>query len=788
MNPDRVSLPDFDIDFCQWRREEVIEYCVKKYGSENVAQITTFGKMQAKGAVKSVGRGLNLGFNRVDRFTKLFPPDLGITLTEALEKEPRLREEMARDDALKECMDYALRLEGLVSHTSVHAAGLVISDGSMTNYVPIYTTDGASFITQFEMKPAEKVGLVKFDFLGLKTLTVIDQAIKLMKSCNEVQDDFSIDHIPLDDEKVYHMLSEGHTCGVFQCESSGMTQLIKKLKPSCFEDIIALVALFRPGPLGSGMVDDFIERKHGRQKIEYLHPLLEDVLLDTYGMILYQEQVQKIAASMANYTLGEADLLRRAMGKKIAEEMAKQKDRFLSGARENKIDEAIASEIFDLMAEFAKYGFNKSHSAAYGLVSYQTAYLKCYYPAYFMAAAMTCDMDNTDKMKRYVEDTRRMNIKILVPSVRESKSDFWVPRKGEISFALAAIKGVGSVAIKPLLDERAQEGSFKSLGDLAKRVNLGKVGKKNFELLISVGAFDEFGLKRKALVKLVPSIVGYSVDFHENKSCGQMSLFDLSHDDDDSSEDREQEEGLPWDEEALRKSVHGELWDTEDLFKEKSLLGVFVSDHPLNFFKEDVKAFGSRIEDFPSILQRVSGKSSRPRAQVNLVALLSVFNKRRTKKGTLMASFRLEQGDHHIEAVTFEKTLETLVIPEAGTFIWMRGRLEQSFDGESLRFNLEEIKPLEDVRTENLKAINLSLPLDLDGESVETSLSQLSGVTSLYKGDCALSFTVKLGKSFVKIQADKDCFIRPTDEFMASLRRIPIKDLKLSYVKGFMPK
>jgi len=785
LNPDRVSLPDFDIDFCQWRREEVINYCVKKYGSENVAQITTFGKMQAKGAVKSVGRAMNLGFNRVDRFTKLFPPDLGITLREALEKEPRLREEMMKDDSLRDCVTQALKLEGLVSHTSVHAAGLVISDGPMTNYVPIYTTDGNSFITQYEMKPAEKVGLVKFDFLGLKTLTVIDQAIKLMKNSGVVSENFSIDEISLDDKNVYDMLSLGHTCGIFQCESAGMTALIKKLKPSCFEDVIALVALFRPGPLGSGMVDDFIERKHGRQKIEYLHPSLEKALIDTYGMILYQEQVQAIAATLANYSLGEADLLRRAMGKKIPEEMAQQRDRFLRGASENKIPNDLAAAIFDLMAEFAKYGFNKSHSAAYGLVSYQTAYLKCYYPEYFMAASMTCDMDNTDKIKRYVEDVRRMKITLTAPSLKESQSDFSVPRKGMISFALAAIKGVGSVAVSPLLEERRKDGFFKSLGDLAKRVHLGRIGKKNLELLVEVGAFDYLEIGRKKLVTLVPDLVGFSTEHHENKSCGQFSLFDMHEEDDDESLSEKQDiTGLPWDENLLREeNIH--LLGEEELFREKELLGVFVSAHPLDFIKEDVEAFGSKIKDFPSLLggaHKSSEKFSRRGTSVCVVALLSVFNKRRTKRGSLMASFRLEQGDDYVEAVAFEKTLESLKLPETNTFVWVRGSLSEGFEDGQVRYSLEDIKPLEDIRLESLKGLILTIEDDgaLDSKRFLRELSLLSPEKN---AQCELLFVLKYGKSYVKIRPKDTHRIRPTNKVMTLLRQLPEKNFTFSYVK-----
>lgn len=411
LNPERVSMPDFDVDFCQDRRDEVIQYVTQRYGEDNVAQITTFGKMKAKAAIRDVGRVLELGYSRVDKIAKLIPNELDIKLQEALDREPRIQEEAKRDERIENLIKLALKLEGMSRHTSVHAAGVVISEGGMENYVPVYKGDEGMLITQYEMKNAEKVGLVKFDFLGLKTLTVIKKAVDLIKKSKDPNLD--IDLIDLEKKQVYDLISLAHSVGIFQLESTGMQALLKKLKPSRFEDIIAVVALFRPGPLGSGMVDDFIERKHGRQEIKYPHPSLSEILEDTYGIILYQEQVQKIAATLASYSLGEADLLRRAMGKKKPEEMAKQKVRFISGCKGNQVDESIAEELFELMAKFAAYGFNKSHSAAYGLVSYQTAYLKAFYPEEFMAAIMTCDLDNTDKLVRYIEECKRMKFKIF---------------------------------------------------------------------------------------------------------------------------------------------------------------------------------------------------------------------------------------------------------------------------------------------------------------------------------------------------------------------------------------
>ena len=472
LNPERVSMPDFDVDFCQERRDEVIQYVTRKYGADNVAQITTFGKMKAKAALRDVGRVLELGYSKVDRIAKLIPNELDITLKEALEREPRILEEAKKDDVIDKMVELALKLEGMCRHTSVHAAGVVISEGGMDNYVPVYKSEDGVLITQYEMKNAEKVGLVKFDFLGLKTLTVIQKAVKLIQKSKDPK--FNIETIDIESKPVYDLVSSAASVGIFQLESSGMQALLSKLKPSRFEDIIAVVALFRPGPLGSGMVDDFIERKHGRQEIEYLHPNLETILDDTYGIILYQEQVQKIAASLASYSLGEADLLRRAMGKKKPEEMAKQKVRFISGCRKNKVDEAIAEELFDLMAKFAAYGFNKSHSAAYGLVSYQTAYLKAFYPAEFMAAIMTCDLDNTDKLVRYIEECRRMNFKIFPPDINRSKLEFDVPCEKAVGYGLAAIKGVGGASLEAIIKERETNGKYESLTDLAKRINLQK--------------------------------------------------------------------------------------------------------------------------------------------------------------------------------------------------------------------------------------------------------------------------------------------------------------------------
>ena len=783
LNPDRISMPDFDVDFCQWRREEVIQYCIDKYGEQQVAQITTFGKMQAKAAVKSVGRAMNLGYNRVDRFTKLFPPDLGITLKEALAAEPRLEQEMERDDSLRDCMNHALELEGQVSHTSVHAAGIVISDGPMTDYIPIYTTDGKSYITQYEMKPTEKVGLVKFDFLGLKTLTVIDKAVQLIGE-SEGGQQIDIESIPLDDAAVYNLISQGHTCGIFQCESGGMTQLITKLKPSTFEDVIALVALFRPGPLGSGMVDDFVERKHGRQEISYPHELLEPILCDTYGMILYQEQVQKIAAVLASYTLGEADLLRRAMGKKIAAEMAKQKDRFVSGAIANKIDPKLSEEIFDLMAEFAKYGFNKSHSAAYGLVSYQTAYLKTHFPEQFLAASMTCDMDNTDKIVRYVEDCRRMSFVVMNPSINRSQLDFSVPKARHVDFGLAAIKGVGAQALAPILEDRRAGGAFSGLTDLATRVHLGKVGKKTLQLLIQAGALDDFGYPRRYLDSVIADVVAFSAQLHDNASSGQRSLFQLPG---EVSQPVSRKEFHPWDASESRLRTGEVSWKLVDLLTERKVLGVYVTAHPLEFFQLDRQSFAK--DTLKQLLNlKLGGDDKKPfrRGKKNkdkVVAFFTGAQFRRTKSGKLMAYIRLEEPGFSCEAMMFSDALERGTLPPMERPVLAIGSVDRFGEGPS-RFTVDELIPVEQVRDEKVAGLGIGLSMPERPEESQRLVGRLRELSQAAAGGrTRLDFQLRSQRGSVRIAASDQVGVIPTDDLVQELASLQ-PGIELRYVFG----
>ncbi len=742
LNPERVSMPDFDVDFCQDRRDEVIRYVTKKYGADNVAQITTFGKMKAKAAIRDVGRVLEIGYGKVDRIAKLIPNELEIKLTDALAKEPRIVEEGRKDETIQKMIDLALKIEGLSRHTSVHAAGVVIADGGMSNLVPVYKAPDGSLITQYEMKNAEKVGLVKFDFLGLKTLTVIDRAVKLIRASKDAK--FNIETIDLERKEVYEVISSAHSVGIFQLESSGMQALLRKLKPSRFEDVIAVVALFRPGPLGSGMVDDFIERKHGRQEIEYLHPRLESILADTYGIILYQEQVQKIAANLANYSLGEADLLRRAMGKKKPEEMAKQKSRFLSGSRENQVDEKLADELFELMAKFAAYGFNKSHSAAYGLVSYQTAYLKTFFPEQFMAAIMTCDLDNTDKLIRYIEECRRLKFTIYPPDINRSYLEFDVPKPKAIGFGLAAMKGIGGSSIEAIIKERSHGGRFHSLTDLAKRVDLHKVGKKTLELLIQGGALDGFGKTRQTLMGLIGEMVRYSEAHHSARNQGQRLLFD------EFDDDPLQAQLADWEENA--KDSEAPPSPIEWLQKEKKLLGVFLSGHPAECYAMDVKRFAQmRIGD---ITKNIGKKG------VHIVALLNNVSERLTKTGKKMSYIQIEDETGSWEAVAFEGDLPAENRPEPGAMVVIQLSIQQGFDGSSINVRVENLQTLEQARKMAIKkaTIQVTSQLELDAKTLSKQqglLQRLQAMIQENPGSTPLALELAFEKAQVRIKPDR---------------------------------
>lgn len=636
LNVERESLPDIDVDFCYNRREEVIKYVTKKYGKQNVAQITTFGTMKARAVIRDVGRALGLSFQETDKIAKLIPTDFKITIDKALEMEPMLQEKIEKDPRVRELIEISKRLEGLARHASTHAAGIVISDKPMVEYLPLYLGKKGEVVTQYDMKMVEKVGLIKFDFLGLKTLTVLSDAVKLAKKNNKQVPD--LNKIPLDDKKTFELLCKGETDGVFQLESSGMRKVLVELKPSCFEDLIALLALYRPGPLDSGMVDDFINRKHGREKITYPHPKLEPILKETYGVILYQEQVMRIASELANYSLGDGDILRRAMGKKIPEVMAKQREKFLKGTRENGIDDKISNHIFDLMEKFAGYGFNKSHSAAYALISYQTAYMKAHYPVEFMAALLTSEVNNTDKVIVHINACRDMGIKVMRPDINESLEFFSV--KGEaILFGLCGIKNVGIGAVREIIKERTKNGTFKSIWDFCDRVSQRRITKRVLEHLIKSGAFDGFGYSRRGMMEGLDKLVSRSQKkMRQRKRPGISELSLLGAKEFGKNVGDSQVNNIP--------ELELEEWPEDIRLKyEKEALGFYVSGHPLLKYKEKIKLLkASTIQECKHML---NGSKTR------ICVIITSVKETVTKNGEKMAFCQIEDLSGIGEMVLF---------------------------------------------------------------------------------------------------------------------------------------
>ncbi|MBL7684842.1 MAG: DNA polymerase III subunit alpha, partial [Deltaproteobacteria bacterium] len=625
LNPERISMPDMDIDFCMNRRDEVIKYVNEKYG--NVSQIITFGKMKAKAVVRDVGRVMDMPYSDVDKIAKLIPNALNITLEEALKTEPRLQELEKSQPTVKRLLNMARSLEGLNRHASMHAAGVVISDRPLSEFMPLYRGPNEEVVTQYDMKYVEKIGLVKFDFLGLKTLTVLDDTLKIIKnSRNETLD---LSKISLSDAKVYKTLSAGDGLGIFQLESSGMRDLLIKMKPSCFEDLIALVALYRPGPLGSGMVDDFINRKHGRTPITYELPQLEPILKDTYGVIVYQEQVMQIASALAGYSLGEADLLRRAMGKKKPEEMAKQRDRFLEGAKKLNVPLKKAEKIFDLMAKFAEYGFNKSHSAAYALISYQTAYLKTHYTAEFMASLLTLEMGDTDKILVYINDLQSHGIEVLPPDVNESMRQFSVINEKQIRFGLAAVKNVGDAAIESIIEARSQVKRFESFFHFCEVVDQRRVNRKVIESMIKCGAFDNLRIYRSQAMDILDQALNHGSTKQKDRERGQNNLFDQV-------------------DETIMTPAIPEIseWPEQQRLKiEKEAIGFYITGHPLKEYEERIRKLAS--VNTQSIREVVD------KSEVVMAGMVSTLKEIQTKKGDRMAFVTLEDLHGTLEVVVF---------------------------------------------------------------------------------------------------------------------------------------
>ncbi|MBT5029265.1 MAG: DNA polymerase III subunit alpha [Nitrospinaceae bacterium] len=644
LNPERVSMPDIDIDFCMDGRDEVIKYVTEKYGgNQNVTQIITFGSMNAKGVLRDVGRVLDMTYGEVDKLAKLVPNKLNVTLDDAFKEEPQFEKLRKENKQVAELLDIAKNLEGLQRHCSTHAAGVVISSRALTDFCPLYKGGNDDVVTQYAMGSVEMLGLLKMDFLGLRTLTVIDNALKMMKKSQDVELD--IGGIPLNDPATYKLLCDAKTLGVFQLESSGMRDLLKKLKPDCFEDIIALLAMYRPGPLESGMVDDYVKRKHGTMQAKYELPELEAILKETNGVILYQEQVMKIASVLAGFTLGDADLLRRAMGKKKAEEMAAQREKFMQGAKDKKFDAKKSEKIFDLMEKFAGYGFNKSHSAAYAQISYQTAYLKAHYPLEFFGALITSDMDNTDKVLRYIHDCREMKILVQPPDINMSHRDFSVS-ENKLVFGLGAIKNVGGKAIDNIIEARTGLREFTSLEELCENVDMQLVNKRVFESLIKSGACDSLSPSRAGMMHELQSCMERGQGKQRDKQLGQSSMFDSF-------------EGDSKQEKTSAVAV-GEWDDADRLRLEKESIGFYITGHPLDGFTRELSWFTDATS--ASVAESRNGKP------VTLAGIPIKHLPKTTRKGDKMGIITLEDLQGSVEVILWPEiyslALELLLAEE----------------------------------------------------------------------------------------------------------------------------
>jgi len=681
LNPERISPPDIDIDFCIQGRDEVIQYVKNKYGADHVAQIITFGKMQARAVIRDVGRALDMPYSEVDRIAKMIPNTMNITLEEALQQEPRLRELPKSNPEVQKLLTLAQALEGLPRHASTHAAGVVISSTPLVEVVPLYRGQQNEIVTQYAMKDVEKIGLIKFDFLGLKTLTMIDDVRKRVNlPPNEKLD---LRKIPLDDPQTYNLLCSGDTSGVFQLEGSGMRDLVVRLLPERFADLVALLALYRPGPLKSGMVDDFIKRKQGKVPIVYELPELKEILEETYGVIVYQEQVMQIATKLAGFSLADADILRRAMGKKKADEMAKQKKNFLEGAHRNKIPGKKAEKLFDLMAKFAEYGFNKSHSAAYALIAYQTAYLKAHFPVEFMGALLSSEMGNAEKILRYLSECREKRVEVLPPDVNESQQDF-VVGGGKIRFGLAAVKNVGLTAIQSILTGREEKGDFSSLADFVLKVDLRKVNKRVIESLIKCGAFDRTGPHRAQLLAGLEEAMEWAQTLERERSNFQMIMFGSLQ--------------------PTGANAQPALPDVPDwpegqrLAFEKETLGFYLTGHPLTPYIETLQRLATT--NTQRIREVADGQ------EIVIGGVVSTLKEINTKKGDRMAFVTLEDLNGVVEVIIFSELYKssTLLLKSEDP-VFIRGRVDAG--EESIKVIATEVFPFEQAVSQLTTSVHL---------------------------------------------------------------------------------
>jgi DNA polymerase-3 subunit alpha len=778
LNPERISMPDIDVDFCERRRGEVIDYVTRKYGRENVAQIITFGTMKAKAVVRDVGRVLEMPFADVDKVAKLIPAALDMTLDKALEESEPLRTMEQSDPKVKELLSVAKRLEGMTRHASVHAAGVVIAPKAITEFAPLYKGAHDEIVTQWTMKDVERMGLLKMDFLGLSTLTLIDDALKEIKRTDQV--DLDVDNLPLDDEKTFRVFSEGATYGIFQFESSGMRDLLRRARPSRFDDLIALNALYRPGPLKSGMVDDWVERKQGKREVQYELPQLEPILADSYGVIAYQEHVLRIAQAVAGFTLGQADVLRKAMGKKDPKVMAKQREAFLDGAKAKGISEKKAVKLFEQIEHFAGYGFNKAHATAYALLAYRTAYLKAHYPWHFAASLLTIESQNTDKLALYLGEARDRGIPVLSPDINQSQLRFTVEPGAGVRFGLTAIKNVGEGAIESLLQVRAKQGRVKSLGALCEDLDLRLVNKRVFESLVKAGAFDSLAqgtdyerlpsvVLRPRLMAAIDGACEYGARAQRDREQGQAQLFG-------GFDDHVSGSGAAGAALALPDAT---AWsESEQLAYEKETLGLYWTGHPVDRYAEALREFGARtivdLADANPTARDAGWGAGGPRPiepDTAIGGIVATLRPLKTRKGDRMAVFTLEDSGGTVEIVVFPETFGRCgQHVEVGTLVLVRGKLER--DDETTRILASEIAPIETVRERLAREVSIHLRKPADRPTLEA----LGEIFSRHRGDRKVSFEVETGEAphrlRVKVDVSSQIRVRPSPALIQDIEQV----------------
>jgi DNA polymerase-3 subunit alpha len=776
INLERISMPDFDIDFCQDRRPEVIKYVTEKYGAEKVGQIITFGKLQPKAVIRDVSRVYGLPYAETDALAKLIPDELGITLDEALEKEPKFAELTEKDPKIRRIIQISRRLEGLLRHASIHAAGVIITSEPLVKYCPLYKGREGEQVVQFDKDFSEEIGLVKFDFLGLKTLTVVDNASKFIRRDHDK--DFDIEFIDIEDDYVYDYISEGMTTGVFQLESSGMKDLCSRLKPGTLDDITAINALYRPGPMGLGMHDEFIERKFGRKEVDYFFEgerSLEPILFDTYGIIVYQEQVMNIARRVGGYSLGEADLLRRAMGKKKESEMARHREIFLAGAKKGGYELKKAGELYDLMAEFAKYGFNKSHAVAYGLIAYQTAFLKRYYPSCFFAAMLGTEMNNTEKITMYINDAREIGLEILPPDVNDSLFLFNVIGK-DIRFGMGAIKNVGESPVEAIIAEREENGRFTGFIDFCERVSMRSCNKRVLESLIKVGGFDDCEqMNRASLLEHLELIVAYASKKQEEKALGQVNLFDMG----------EKQEST---EEMLNITEVTDFDDKEKLRYEKELLGVYVSGHPLDKFgdilAELVSMPISEVHQLPSMPKqefdfknRDANKNDPSKRNMTIAGMISEMKVIMTKKGDKMAFVTIEDLSGKIECIFFPRAyMECFEVLESDEPLVLSGYVRLSDDRRSYYVN--SVREVSDESDDRVSAVRINV----DTQKInEHTLPKLKQTLLSFRGSVPAHIVFEARQGRAKMNLNENYLVNPTPQMAARINDV-LNDNSVSFI------